>query len=391
MSLIKPTDLTEVPKAVYGTTARSAFCPVRATTLEGIAVNGIWLRWVLFLAHYRNLRLRNRSPAHDPELLHYRSSVYRLMRTKLAAMTPETASDEVFYGLLVAGISEDRIGDKTQASYHLDAGLKLLELRRQSGRQGLRLTTADIIVCGAYIGAGVQDYFKSQHQLLAVQLSFFQQLRSMTEWNRALRQCIDQVDQLLARKDAVTTTSPPSDAYLAIRRSIRDPESVFKRHACVRSEQSANPYTRAQLGALFAINAILWFCRFEEAVAIDFLEDLTRVMTNSVAQTATDQISHLTVMYIISFCGSNLYKKYGSGRNWFDLWRIVDFVEMVMLTSPYTQKITGDMLKSWLLADMTDTENLVMFTEHNESAMADEIEIAWANRQIRQTNIEPWS
>src|ERR1700744_296831 len=175
-------DLTVVPYAVYKTTAESAFCPVRDLTLSAVATNDIWLSWAITLMEHRRSRMRGQAPETDPRFVSRRRSTYNIMRRRIAEIKPETPSDDTVFGIIAAGIAECRISGKEVGDQHLEAGLTLWKMQRESTDERPPKSAVELIPCDAFIGLGVRNFFKNYTGLITAGHALTHKLESIEAW-----------------------------------------------------------------------------------------------------------------------------------------------------------------------------------------------------------------
>ncbi|ETN45732.1 uncharacterized protein HMPREF1541_09565 [Cyphellophora europaea CBS 101466] len=379
--------LTVVPEVLYRTGPKSAFCPVRDTTLVSIATNEIWLSWAILLMQHRRTVLRGHSPEDDPPLLHRRRLTYQLMHQKLTAPEDETLSDEILLGLVASGVAEHRVSGAKIANKHLEAGLALFEVRRKKSIHPQLTYPIGLVCCNAYIGLGVDSFFKHYVTLVTTSSAIAQRLRSIQGWNFAIRQCVADAVHRPTVEGGKSVLGHPSEAYLRSRAgSVESERSIVRGHVRKLLAETTEFGTRTCLGALFAVNTVFCACRHDESVAIDFVKDLLYYLAMSEPGPVRDGVPQLTpmaAMYIIGYCGSRIQEEHGASRRRFDLWDVIKFVELMMLAPESTRAKMRQALASWILADMAKPEDLIVFREDERALMIREIELEWSRKQAR--------
>ncbi|KPI40474.1 uncharacterized protein AB675_7731 [Cyphellophora attinorum] len=366
--------LLSAPQQIYGTTPKSLFCPVRISSLVGIASNEIWLRWMLYLVEHRRTQLRGESIDSSATLLRRRTANYRAMQQIIAVSDPSTLSDEVFYSLVSAGAAEFRVNRPSTATKHLEAGLMLVDARRKANKPLPDISTTGLISCSTYIGYGVRDYFRTPEALAFAQSNVCQRLRSVQTWILAMRQqhrhspgvvpCGATHSLVSATSHEQSPISPPTTSYPFLLRHI---------HAGLTASSTSLYATRTCLGILFALISTLWSCRHDELASTEYLRELEQYIRGSEAPTCSTaaasggdvrderelRLAPMTILWIVSFCGSRVQEKYGGqgrGGRLYDFWEVVEFVELVVHVGGNMAGRTREALGSWILVGLGERE-----------------------------------
>lgn len=382
-------DLTIVPRSLYHTTGRSAFCPVRDTTLISIATNEIWLSWAILLMQHRRSVLVGGRPDEDPRVLHRRRLTYKLMNAKLTAPEEDALSDETLYGIVAAGVAEHRVSGAKEANKHLEAGLTLWEMRRKKGMRQQITYPIGLVFCNAYIGIGVDNFFKHYVTLVTTGSAMAQRLKSIQTWNRELRQLVSDSRHRPEVAGEKPVLGHPSEEWLKARDLVCAKHSIIRGHVRQMLDDKSAVGTRTCLGALFAMNTTLWACRYNESEAIEFIGELLHYLVKSEPAPVLDsrpQLTSMAAMYIVGFCGSNVQQRYGTSRTRFDLWDVIRFVELMMLIRESSRDRMKSALASWLLVDVDDPEELILWTDEERDRMITEVEGAWGQKQFGQVD-----
>jgi hypothetical protein len=317
----------------------------------------------------------------DDDLLTRRKHLtYRLMNERMAALGDGRVSDETLYGIISAGVAESRVSNVATARKHLDAGLTLWEMRSRCGGPQPQVTyPVGLVMCNAYIGIGVDNFFKLYVSFLTAASSIVDRLKSMQTWNHEVRQCVSD------GKTRPTVATLPSDNLLAARAIIVAGDSVIRGHVRRWLAAKSAPVNRTALGALFAINTVLWACRHIEDGIIDYVNELNYYLLNSEPEPMVNdspQLTPMAAMYIVGFCGSNVQSRYGKNdRTLFDLWDVIRFVEFIMLAESTTFDSMKQMLASWLLEDYKSPERLLLWTDGDRDGLISQAEVSWTRKQ----------
>jgi hypothetical protein len=359
--VLTPLDLLSAPQQIYGTTPNSLFCPVRISSLVGIASNEIWLRWMLYLVEHRRTQLRGESPDSSPTLLRRRTANYHAMQRFVEVSDPSTLSDEVFYGLVSAGAAEYRVNRPDTATKHLAAGLMLVDARLKSNKTLPDISTKGLISCTTYIGYGVRNYFSTPEALARAQANVCQRLRSLQTWILELRRQHRNFPGVVP----VTSRSPgcndsrPLPSHPLLLRHI---------HAALTASSTSLYATRTCLGILFALLSTLWWCRHDELAAAEYLRELELYIRGTEAAEAVEsaergdgelKLAPMTILWIVSFCGSRIQEKYGgigeeSMR--YDFWEVVESVELVVRVGGEMAARAREALGSWVLVGLGESK-----------------------------------
>jgi hypothetical protein len=367
-----PPDLLSAPQEIHGTSSTSLFCPVRIASLVGIASNEIWLRWMLYLVEHRRTQLRGESIDSSSTLLRRRTSNYRAMQQTIAVSDPSNLSDEVFYSLVSAGAAEYRVNRPNTATKHLEAGLMLVDARRKADKPLPDISTTGLISCSTYVGNGVRNYFSTHEALARAQTNVCQRLRSIQTWTLALRR---QQRHFPGVVPGVTTPNQNSN------RATSHPFLLRHIHAALTTSNTSLTATRTCLGILFALLSTLWSCRHDEVASTEYLRELEHYIRGSeVADTADGaergdgelKLAPMTILWIVSFCGSRVQEKYGGhgrGGRLYDLWEVVEFVELVVHVGGHMASRTREALGSRILVGLGEREEeakMVMLEEREK-------------------------
>ena len=349
---------------------------MRISTAAGIATNEIWLRWMLLLVEHKNTVLRGENPEVSPVLMRRRTINYHVMQQKIAVPDPASLSDEIFYGLVSAGVAEYRVNNPRAAVKHLEAGLTIVDARRKAGLPLPDVSTVGLISCSGYIGDGVTNYFESATALSRVQANVCQRLSSMQTWILALRQ---------QHQHFPGVSLSHSLARRHIRKALDHSKiSVYNTRTC--------------LGILFALTSILWACRHDDSAASEFVQELEHYIRVSrvdegastaaedVAVTTTLQLAPMTVLWIVAFCGSRIQDKYGGegrGKRRYEFWDVVDFVELMMLAGEHTRERVRTTLGGWALAGFGGERgwDIAVLRTDDAEVMVSEVDIGWERKQ----------
>jgi hypothetical protein len=379
--LTKRIDLSVVPYSVYRTTGRSAFCPVRDLTLNAIATNEIWLSWAVLLMEYRRSKLRGRNPENDPSFLSRRRLTYKIMNRQIGATEAEMLSDDTVYGLMAAGIAECRIGGEDLSKEHLEAALTLWRMRREKGYQRQYKSPVELVPCDAFISIGVKNHFKTHKALLAASDSTTAGLRDMQTWNVEMRKTIG--NRTSSPRGGGQQATPVND-YLVARHDALGPGSALRRYIKLLLVDSANKSMRTCLGILFAVNYTLWACR-DGAVGTVYLKELAYYLTKSETRDEQNvpELTATAVMYVVGHCGALQQHRALVGETVFDLWYVVEFVEVLMLAGERTRTKVRDCLASWMLASVEDAAKLSLLSVEEHKLMGLEVREKWARKSSR--------
>jgi hypothetical protein len=327
----------------------------------------------------QKLRLQGFDLEADDLLTRRKRLTYRLMNEKMTALSDGRVSDGTLYGIISAGVAESRVSNLATARKHLEAGLTLWEMRSRHDPRPQITYPVGLVLCNAYIGIGVNHFFKHQVSFVTAASSIVEQLELMQTWNHEVQQRVS--DGTVQ----ATAATHPSDELLAARGIIEAEDSIINGHVRRWITEKSGPESRTSLGALFAINTVLWASRNNEAELIDYVRELDYYLLNSEPEpmvNGTPQLTPMAAMYIIGFCSSNLQSRYGkSERTLFDLWDVIRFVEFMMLVGPATREKVKRGLASWLLGDSKSPERLLIWTGMDRDRLISEAEDAWTMKQ----------
>ena len=307
------------------------------------------------------------------------------MNEKVAAAEDEALSDNTLYGLVAAGVAEHRVSGKKLADKHLEAGLTLWNMRKKKGLKQSIKYPVGLVFCNAYIGIGVDNFFKHYMSLVTAGHTMAERLKAIQSWNRDMRQCIADSACRPSVEGGKVVFGHPSQDHLKVRRFAMGQAAIIRGHVERMLREDSVHGVRTSLGALFAMNSTLWACRYDESVGSEYMKELTYYLTMSEPGdfNGVPQLTSMAVMYIIGFCGANLQQRNTSSRTRFDLWDVIKFVELMMLASEQSRSKMKQALASWLLADMDDPEGLVLWEDKGRECMIDEVEAVWVRKQAR--------
>lgn len=376
-------DLNLTPEAIHGKSHESTPCPVRDLSLVAFWTNAISVKWAIFLAQHCRVSARGLLPENDPMVLHFKQEAYRTMTAELANLDYEAPSDDTLFGVLVAGIFEHRLGNKRIAKKHLEASFVIWSIQQRHRSKRWIAFPAGLPMCIGYIGIGLENFYRNLAALQLAQRQVLDILGQMERWNHLIR-CVTLArfgeSQVMPQSDSGRKHNL-SEQYLRLRSAAFGRSGIVRYHLSALMQEKTEYGTRLCLGALYAVNEILYALRDDESSAASFILRLTIKLRNADGSDHVPNLTSTAIVYGIASCAREVKHLSDQYESCFTPWPWVKFVDLMMLASSDSQRKMCETLAKWLFANMARPEELNLGSEWRRERIREETKIKWLEQQ----------
>ena len=377
-----------MPSAIYGTTSQSAYCPVREVTFKSVADNEIWLAWALLQEEVRLAGLLSPEADQEETTLARRTTIYRVM-IKTMADSKKWHLDETIIGVIAGAIMEWRLSNLYESQKHLKATFALLSLRGGlRAIQDMKYPAAVVCVFG-FVNIRCMSHFDTLQSLRTATGALINRLSRFQSWNQKIRShraTCGRHDDLIQKLQELPNCQKKRTlklGYLETRAYCFNGTSAICPNIRPKFLKERPAEARPYAATLYLINSMLYNLREDEAKAIEFLEDLVYTVAMSIPEAEPSvqansnrpaKLSATTVMLIVLHCATNLGLWKSSEDTALRSWEAIEFVDLMMLTSPDTQAKITESMCSWLMGSMRDRNSLVLLDATDLARVLGEIE-----------------
>lgn len=393
---------SEMPRAIFGTHSKAAFCPVRDCTTITACENQTFVQWLVLAADLALMK-GNPSATSEPRILRRKAYIYGLMK-KLIADPKARNSDHTLTALAAAGIAERRfIGESKLARKHLVALRLLMEARGGSSilRDMLFGQSVSITICFISTGTGEATFADKASLNFAID-TLVSRFLDIQSWNQSLRldfeECDNNRETSGARKKgqdklAVSDTQTLAQLknvqrYRISRRYVFGLKSLLRMFIAPRSSGPADTDRRCHFAVLWIINNMLYDLRHDYHESCQFIQHLLNgIMAGeipSAEQSRTPgQAEHLKPVGVVSILadsaakhGSELATNQRGGI--LHSWDAIDMLELMELATRDSHGEMTSLMSSWLTNDDLD---ICFMTERRLEEISNEIRTEWLRRR----------